>query len=44
VFDVSGCERRTAGDCYSGDLRVAHVDGSAIALSFGREACRSFGR
>jgi hypothetical protein len=23
------CERRTAGDYYSGDLRVAHVDGSA---------------
>ena len=44
MLDVSGCERRTAGDYYSGDLRVAHVDGSAIASSFGREARCSFGR
>lgn len=43
VFDVSGCQRRTAGDYYSGDLRVAHVDRSAIALSFGRKTRCSFG-
>jgi hypothetical protein len=43
VFDVSGCQRRAAGDYNSGDLRVPHVDGSAIALSFGREARCSFG-
>ena len=40
---TSGCQRRTAGDYYSGDLSVAHADGPAIALSFGREARCSFG-
>jgi len=44
VLDVSGRQRRAAGDYYSGDLRVAHVDGSAILLSFGRETRCSFGR
>ena len=43
VFDVSGRERRTAGDYYSCDLGVAHVDGPAIALPFGREGRSSFG-
>jgi hypothetical protein len=43
MFDVSGCQRRTAGNHNSGDLRVAHVDDSAIALSFRREARCSFG-
>ena len=42
VFDVSGCQLRTASDYKSGDLRVVHVDGFAIALSFGRETRGSF--
>ena len=44
MLGVSGCERRTAGDYYSRDLRVAHVDGSVMALSLGRESRGSFYR
>jgi len=43
VFDVSGCQLRSASDYNSCDLRVAHVDGSTIALSFSRETRGSFG-
>jgi hypothetical protein len=43
VFDVSGCQRRTADDYNTRDLSVAHVDGSAILLPFGCEACCGFG-
>lgn len=43
AFDVSGCQRRTSGDYNTRDLSVAHVDGSAILLPFGCEACCGFG-
>jgi len=40
VSDICDCRRRTARDYHSGNLYAAHVDDSAIELSFGRDLHR----